>query len=158
MAVERTTVNSETTNSMSGLLGLSKGFESFSDDDLAAAVGSTPFAAEIEASGATPQTSMSVTMHATLPGEVVTEGTNGEILDEGSIEWVVPMDGTIVELRAQSQQAPANNAWWARPVSIVALVALIAWVVIMTCFIGYVAWARSRRSRRYRKRPHPTPT
>lgn len=157
MAVTRTTVNSETTNSMSGLLGLSKGFESFSDDDLAAAVGSTPFAEEIEASGATPQTSMSVTLHATLPGEVVTEQTNGEIVDEGAIEWVVPMDGTIVELRAQSQQAPANNAWWARPLSIAALVALIAWVVVMTCFIGYVAWARSRRSRRYRKRPRPTP-
>ena len=56
---------------------------------------------------------------------------------------------------AQSQQSPANNAWWARPLSIVALVALIAWVVFMTLFIGYVACARSRRSRRYRKRPRP---
>jgi len=158
MAVERTTVNKETTNTMSGLLGLSNGFESFSDEDLVTAVGSVPFAEEIEASGATPETSMSVTLHAALPGEIVTDETNGEIVDGGTIEWTVPMDGTIVELRALSEQAPANNSWWARPLSIVALVALIAWVAFMTFFIGYVAWARSRRSRRYRKRPRPTPS
>ena len=34
MAVARTTVNSDTTNTMSGLLGLSNGFASFADEDL----------------------------------------------------------------------------------------------------------------------------
>jgi hypothetical protein len=155
MAVARTTVNSDTTNTMSGLLGLSQGFESFSDEDLVTAVGSVPFAEEIEASGATPQSSMTVTLRAGLPGEIVDDETNGEISGDGIIEWVVPMDGTIVELRAESEQSPTNNAWWARPLSIAALVALIAWVAFMTFFIGYVAWARSRRSRRYRQRSRP---
>ena len=46
------------------------------------------------------------------------------MLDDGTMEWIVPMDGSIVEQRAQSEQSPANNAWWARPLSIAALVAL----------------------------------
>ena len=83
------------------------------------------------------------------------EETNGTTLDDGSLEWIVPLDGSIAEWRAQSLQAPANNAWWARPLSIAALVFLVAWVVFMIFFIGYVAWARSRRSRRYRQTPPP---
>jgi hypothetical protein len=158
MSVTRTTANSDTTNSMSGLLGLSNGFESFADADLVTAVGSLPFADQIEASGATPATSMSVMLRASLPGEIITEETNGEVVDGGAIEWIVPMDGSIIELRAQSEQAPADNAWWARPLSIAALVALILWVAFMTLFIGYVAYARSRRARRYRRRPRPSPS
>jgi hypothetical protein len=158
MAVERTTVNNDTTNSMSGLLGLTNGFESFADEDLVTAVGSMPFAAEIEASGATPDTSLIVTLRAALPGEIVSENTNGEVVEGDTIEWTVPTEGSIIELRAQSVQAPDNNAWWARPLSIGALVLLIAWVAFMTFFIGYVAWARARRSRRYRKRPRPSPS
>jgi len=158
MAVARTTVNSDTTNTMSGLLGLSNGFASFADDDLVTAVGSVPFAAELEASGATPETSLSVTLQASLPGELVEDETNGDVLDDGAVEWIVPMDGSIVEQRAKSEQSPANNAWWARPLSIGALVMLIAWVVFMTLFIGYVAWARSRRARRYRSRAGTRPT
>jgi hypothetical protein len=156
MAVARTTVNNDTTNSLSGLLGLSNGFESFADEDLVTAVGSLPFADEIAASDATPETSLNVTMQATLPGVVVADETNGEMIDGGAIEWIVPMDGSIIEQRAQSEQSPANNAWWARPLSIGALVLLIAWVAFMTVFIGYVAYARSRRARRYKKRPRPT--
>ena len=86
----------------------------------------------------------------------MSEETNGTTVEDGSLEWIVPLDGSIAELRAQSLQAPANNAWWARPLSIVALVALVGWVVFMIAFIGYVAWARSRRARRHRQRPHPT--
>ena len=160
MSVQRTTVNNDTTTTLHGLLGLSNGFAAFADDDLVTAVGSVPFAEEIEASGATPESSMRVTIGATLPGEIVPEETNGTTLDDGSLEWIVPLDGSIAEWRAQSLQAPANNAWWARPLSIAALVFLVAWVVFMIFFIGYVAWARSRRSRRYRQthRPRPNPT
>ena len=95
-------------------------------------------------------------MQATLPGVVVADETNGEMIDGGAIEWVVPMDGSIIEQHAQSEQSPANNAWWARPLSIGALVLLIVWVAFMTVFIGYVAYARSRHARRYKKRPRPT--
>jgi hypothetical protein len=155
MAVSRTTVNSTTTNKLGGLLGLPNGFAAFADDDLVTAVGSLPFADQIEASGSTPDTSMDVSIRAALPGEIVTDETNGKIGGE-SIDWVVPLDGSIVEWRAVSEQAPANNAWWARPLSVATLVALIGWVAFMFVFIGYVAWARSQRARRYRHRPRPT--
>ncbi len=101
---------------------------------------------------------MGVTIGASLPGEIVPEETNGTTLDDGTLEWIVPLDGSIAEWRAQSVQAPANNAWWARPLSITALVILVAWVVFMIFFIGYVAWARSRRARRYRQSHRPRPT
>jgi hypothetical protein len=160
MSVQRTTVNNDTTTTLHGLLGLSNGFAAFADDDLVTAVGSVPFADEIAASSATPESSMHVTIGASLPGEIVPEETNGTTLDDGTLEWTVPLDGSIAEWRAQSLQAPANNAWWARPLSITALVVLVGWVVFMIFFIGYVAWARARRSRRYRQshRPRPSPT
>ena len=154
MAIQRTTAGDETTTQLSGLLGLSNGFESFADADLIAAVGSLPFAEEIAASGATPQSSMSAVIRAELPGVIDPERTNGKLLDNGQLEWVIPLDGEITDWRAVSVQAPGDDRWWARPLSIVALIALIAWVGFMIVFIGYVAIARYRRARGYRRRPH----
>ena len=157
MAVSRTTSGDETTTRLSGLLGLSNGFESYADDDLIAAVGALPFADEIAASGATPESSLGAVIRADLPGDTDLEQTNGSELSDGSLEWVVPMDGTILDWRAVSVQAPDDDRWWARPLSIAALVALVVWVVFMTVFIGYVAYARWRRARGYKRRPRPTP-
>jgi hypothetical protein len=156
MKVTRSTVNKETTTGVSGLLGLSNGFNSFADQDLVTAVGSLPFGDQIAASGATPATSMTATFNVTLPGRLKAADTNGKRLADGSVQWTAPLDGQVANIRASSVQAPGNNDWWARPLSIVALVALVGWVLFMTLFIGYVVWARSRRSRAYRDRPHPT--
>ena len=159
MAVERTTVNNDTTNSMSGLLGLTNGFESFADEDLVHrrrldAVrrrdrGERSDAGDVAvrhaAGGASGRDRHRRTRTARCSTTTRSSGP-------------FPTDGSIIELRAQSVQAPENNAWWARPLSIGALVLLIGWVAFMTLFIGYVAYARSRRSRRYRKRPRPTPS
>jgi hypothetical protein len=153
MTVQRGTTNDETTTQVSGLLGLSNGFQTFADDDLVAAIGSIPFADEIAASGATPASSMTVTFRASLPGEVVDENTSGTVLEDGTIEWVVPMDDSVENLRAEAKQSPGDDRWWARPLSIVALIALIAWVGFMVCFITYVAIARWRRARDYKHRP-----
>ena len=153
MAIQRTTAGDETTTQLSGLLGLSRGFDSFADDDLVAAVGSLPFAGEIAASGATPQSSMSAVIRAELPGVIDPERTNATLLDSGQLEWAIPLDGEITDWRAVSVQAPGEDRWWARPLSIVALIALVAWVGFMIVFIGYVAIARSRRAHRYRHRP-----
>ncbi len=162
MSVQRTTDGDETTTQLSGLLGLSNGFETFADDDLITAVGSIPFAAEITASGATPESSMSAVIRAELPGVIDPERTNGTFLDDGRLEWVIPLDGEITEWRAISVQAPGDDRWWARPLSYVALIALIAWVGFMIFFIGYVAAARYRRARGYKRRPRsqgpPPPT
>jgi len=159
MSMVRTTVGDDTTTQLSGLLGLPDGFAAFADEELIAAVGSVPFADQLEAAGATPSTSMSASLRVALPGEIDPERTNGTELDDGRLEWVVPLDGTVLEMQASSVQSPGANRWWARPLSIIALVALIAWVVFMTLFIGYVAIARWQRSRRRRRRPpvHPAP-
>jgi len=157
MSMVRTTVGDETTTELSGRLGLPNGFEAFADADLIAAVGSVPFASQIEAAGATPATSMSAMLRVTLPGEVDPEQTNGTELDDGRLAWTVPLDGTILDVRALSVQSPGNDNWWARPLSIAALVALIAWVAFMTLFIGYVAFARWQRSRHRRRPPSSVP-
>lgn len=152
MTVQRGTTGDETTTQMTGLLGLTNGFETFADSELVTAIGSIPFADEIAASGATPETSMSVSIRATLPGEVVAENTTGSI-DGSTVEWIVPMDDSVENLRAESKQSPGDDRWWARPLSIVALVALVAWAVFMVFFILYVAIARWRRARDYKHRP-----
>jgi hypothetical protein len=152
MTVQRGTTGDETTTQMTGLLGLTNGFETFADAELVTAIGSIPFADEIAASGATPETSMSVTIRTVLPGEIVAENTTGSI-DGNTVEWVVPMDDSVENLRAESKQSPGDDRWWARPLSIVALIALAAWLVFMVLLIGYVAFARWRRARDYKHRP-----
>lgn len=147
MEMSRDTNGNDTTTTLTGLLGLPDGFESFADDDLIAAVGSVPFAEQIAAAGATPESSMNAVIRAELPGRIDADSTNGTRLGDNRLEWTVPMDGTIADLRAGSLQSPGDDRWWARPLSIAALVALVAWAAFMALFIGYVVWARWQRTR-----------
>ncbi len=156
MSMVRNSSGQDTTTRLAGLLGLPDGFASFADEDLVAAVGSVPFAEQIAASDVTPASSMGVTMRASLPGNIDGSQTNGTLIDEGQLEWVVPLDGTVLDSRAVSVQSPGDDRWWARPLSVLALVALIAWIAFMTLFIGYVAWARWQRTHR-RPPPRPAP-
>lgn len=155
MSVVRNTSGNDTTTRLSGLLGLADGFDTFADDDLIAAVGSVPFSAQITASGATAESSMSAVIRATLPGQIDADQTNGQQLGDNQLEWVVPMDGAILDWRALAAQSPGDGNWWARPLSIAALVALVGWVVFMTLFIGYVIWARWQRAHRRSGRSRP---
>jgi hypothetical protein len=157
MSMTRESDGDRTTTKLSGLLGLPDGFDTFADPDLVAAVGAVPFADRIAASGATPETSMSAVLRASLPGEVDESETNGTDVGEGVLEWTAPLDGTILDMRASSTQAPGDDRWWARPLSILALVALVAWVVLSVAFIGYVIWARLQRTRRRPPRPSREP-
>lgn len=145
-------VGDVTTNTLTGDFGLPNGFAEFADADLVGAVGAVPFAEEFAAEGITPATALSATVRARLPGEIVDDETNGTVLDDGRIEWVVPLEGQPLELSGRSQQEPSAGGSWARPLSVAALIALVAWVAFMTLFIGYVALARYRRARRYRRR------
>lgn len=154
MSMVRNTSGDDTTTRLSGLLGLSNGFETFADEDLIAAVGSVPFAEQIAASAATPESSMTVVMRVGLPGTIDEAETNGTQMADNRLEWTVPLDGSILDWRAASVQSPGDDRWWARPLSVVALVALIAWVAFMTLFIAYVIWARWQRAHRPR-RPGP---
>ena len=155
MEVGRGTNGDVTTSRLSGRLVLADGFGSFADPELVAAVGSLPFATQIAASGATPETSMSFTIRALLPGELNDAATNVEPNAGGVLEWSVPLDGSVLLWQAESTQQPGDGQQWARPLSILALVALIAWVAVMTLFIGYIAIARWRRARGYRRRHLP---
>lgn len=157
--VGRGVVGDVTNNSLNFNLTLPEGFAEFADAELVSTVGAVPFADEFAASGATPETSMSVTVTADLPGVLDDSRTTGESVD-GRLQWVADLSPTgFVEVQAFSEQSPDEDRPWARPLSIVALIALIAWVVFMTVFIGYVAFARWRRARRYRRRkPPPIPT
>lgn len=143
------------TNTARANLGLPDGYATFADDDLISVVGDVPFASRLAAEGAIPSTSFSAVLNVTLPGELVDEETNAEVLDDGRLQWTIPMDGTILEASARSEQAPSAGGVWARPVATVALIALIAWVAFMTLFISYVTVARWRRARRYRRRALP---
>ncbi len=135
-----------TTTTLTGQLVLPAGFDSFADSDLLNAVGGTPFADELTASGATPEDSMSVGLRAELPGDV--EDSNGEEAD-GGLEWEAPLDGSTAEVAATTVQRPAGGGW-ATALATVALVVLVAWIVVAAAFIVSVARARARRHRRRR--------
>ena len=118
-----------------------------------------PFADDFAEAGATPANSLGAVVRVDLPGSIISEETNGTVLDDGRIEWTIPIDGiSVLEISARTEQAPAEGNEWARPLSIAALVALVAWVSFMTLFILYVVVARWRRARRYKFRnPRPLP-
>lgn len=141
-----------TTNQLEGRLVLTDGFNTFADSELIAAVGSLPFAEELAESAATPSENMSVTIRASLPGVVNDEETNGTKTDDAFLEWVAPLDGSVLAWSAETTQAPAEGERWARPLSIAALVLLVAWLAFMALFIAFVVFARWRRARRHRQR------
>lgn len=143
------------TNLVRANLGLPDGFATFADDDLVSAVGGVPFEARIAEAGADPASSFSAVLNVRLPGELVDAETNAEVLDDGTLQWTVPADGSILEASARSEQEPSASGVWARPVATAAMIALIAWVGFMALFIVYVAVARWRRARRYRRRTLP---
>ena len=143
------------TNTARANLGLPDGFATFADDELVSAVGDVPFASRFEAAGASPENSLNAALIVTLPGELVAGETNADVLDDGRLQWTIPMNGAILEAAARSEQAPSAGGVWARPVAAVALIVLIGWVAFMCLFIGYVTVARWRRARGYRHRYLP---
>jgi hypothetical protein len=147
VTLARTSVDETINNELSGQLVLSGGFAAFADAELAEAVGGTPFVSQLDAAGATPPESMSVTFRVDLPGDV--ERTTGTSRD-GAIEWEAPLDGTSVDVATLSVQEPSTAPWWAAPLSVVALVLLVVWVVGATGFVAYVVAVRRHRVRRRR--------
>lgn len=143
------------TNTVRVNLGLPDGYATFADDELVGTLGDVPFSNRLETSGADPEESISAVFRVDLPGDVVANETNAEVLDDGRLQWTVPTDGSILEASARTEQTTAGGSEWARPVATVALVVLVAWLAVMTLFIGYVALARSRRARQYRRRALP---
>ncbi len=139
-------------NSLTGQLSLPQGFRSFADDDLIAAVGDVPFSDRFAAVGAQPSDTMSFTLTVDLPGRLVAAST-GTQLDDGSIRWTAPLDGSIVEIDLSTVQQPASSgSAWARPVAVLALAALVVWVIAAGAFIAFVMISRRRRQAQRRRR------
>ena len=92
MSVQRTTVNNDTTTTLHGLLGLSDGFAAFADDDLVTAVGRSRSPTD-RGERCDAGVLDAVTIRAGLPGEIVSEETNGTTVEDGSLEWIVRWTG-----------------------------------------------------------------
>ena len=93
-----------TTTTLTGNLVLTGGFDAFADADLLAAVGGSPYADELAASGATPAENMAVTLRAQLPGDVDERSNGTEV--EGMRQWEAPLDGQHVRRPAADRAAP----------------------------------------------------
>jgi hypothetical protein len=147
LAFERTASDDEVAVAMSGALTLPGGtWDAFGDQALIAATGGTPFAAQLDESGATPAESMSVELAVRLPGDV--DQSTGDSRD-GAVVWSAPLDGSSIDVSAKSVlRAGGADSGWAGPVGTVALVLLIAWLIVGVVLVVLVVRARSRRRNR----------
>jgi hypothetical protein len=150
VAIGRTVTADEITTTLSGTLSVSNGLDAFADPDLLAAIGGSPYAAELAAANRRPADVLTFTFAADLPGTV----TNSTVAagtapggGAGSV-WSVPLDGTSADLATTSvlTQGSSSGVW--SVVAKVALVALIAWVALAVAFIAFVARARRARAQR----------
>lgn len=140
LTLDRTVVKKTTTFTLNGMLQMTGGLEAFSDADLTAAVGATPFATQIAGAGLQPADAIGITLSATLPGSI---NNTTSVTAEG-LSWQVPFDGTAVDVATLSETKDTRNSW-ASPVARGARIALIAWGAISLVFIIYVMWARRRQ-------------
>ncbi|CAN5750882.1 hypothetical protein BH18ACT2_BH18ACT2_16750 [soil metagenome] len=141
-SVTRRAEGGVSTVELRGQLVLDGGFEAFADSDLVAAVGGPPFADQLASSLATPAGSMSVTVRASLPGEIETTGASAG----GTASWNAPLDGTTVDLTTRAVVRPAPG--WASVVATAALVLLVAWLLVVAGVAYLVVRARRRRAGR----------
>lgn len=129
-----------TTVSLAGSLRID-GMAAFADPDVLAAVGATPYAEEVVASGQGPTQAVTVTVRASLPGRLTSAtGT----VQGGKVSWIVPLDGSQLDLTTSAVDDHGTAKIWGAA-STVALIALIAWCVIAVAFIAWVVQQRRRR-------------
>jgi hypothetical protein len=146
IAFERSASDEEIVVAMTGTLVLPGGsWAAFGDQALITATGGTPFAAQLDESGATPAQSMSVELSVRLPGDV--EQSNGDTRD-GALVWSAPLDGSSLDVSARSVLRAGGGSGWAGPLGTVALVLLIAWLIVGIVLVSLVVRARNRRRTR----------
>jgi hypothetical protein len=130
---------------MTGFSGTTLGLASFADDELLAAVGATPWAAEVAAQGLTIDQVLSVSVSAALDGEVVaTTGTAG---DDGRVRWSIPLDGSLIDLATTSNVSLDKGGLW-KVLPFVTLAVLVLWVLAAVALIWRMVMARRAPVRR----------
>ena len=148
VALTRTVADGQVTTALAGSLRVDGGLNAFADPDLLAAIGGSPYADDIAATGLRPTDVVTFTFTADLPGQVTTVGT---ATGDPVLTWSVPLDGTTADLAttsviSESAVGESSGIWGT--VATVALVALIAWCVFAIGFIAFVANARRKKARR----------
>jgi hypothetical protein len=125
------------------------GLGAFADPDVLAAVGATPYAEEVVATGQGPTQAVVVTVRASLPGTINTAtGT----VEGGSVSWIVPLDGSQLDLATSATDDHGTAKIWGMA-SNVALIGLVVWCAIAAAFIAWVVRQRKRRAQRRSPRP-----
>jgi hypothetical protein len=133
--------DSETSVSLAGSLRID-GLAAFSDPDVLAKIGATPYAEQIAAANLSPNNAVGVTVRATLPGK--TTSAAGTV-QGGSVSWVVPLDGSQLDLATTAVDDHGTAKVWGVAAQI-ALIALVAWCVVAAGFIAWVVRQRKRRA------------
>ncbi|MEP7046002.1 MAG: hypothetical protein ABI949_04950 [Ilumatobacteraceae bacterium] len=148
VVLARSIDDSGTTVSLDGSLRID-GLAAFADPDVLSAVGATPYAEEVVASGQGPTQAVVVTVRASLPGRITSvTGT----VESGAVSWVVPLDGSQLRLTTTAVDDHGTAKIWGVAAS-AALIALVAWCVLAASFI---AWVMRQRKRRVKHRsPQP---
>ena len=151
VALTRTVADGQVTTALVGSLRVDGGLNAFADPDLLAAIGGSPYADDIAATGLRPTDVVTFTFTANLPGTVASTGTGTVESSEPVLTWSVPLDGTPADLATTSvisESAVGGSSGIWGTVATVALVALIAWCVFAIGFIAFVANARRKKARR----------
>lgn len=150
VALTRTVTDDDITTSLTGTLRVDGGIDAFADPDVLAAIGGSPYADNIAATGLRPTDVVTFTFNADLPGESTTPATD-TVDGEQALTWSVPLDGTTADLTTSTvlAQGTPSSIWGT--VATIALIVLIAWCVVAVAFIAFVSRARKQRAQR-----HPT--
>ena len=148
VVVTRSVAGNELTTAIAGTLRVDGGVDAFADPEVLAAVGGSPYADDIAATGLRPTDVLTFTFTADLPGVAATVG-GGSTSEATGLSWSVPLDGTAADLATTSllTQGGSSSTW--STVASVALVALIAWCLLAIAFI--IAVVRARRAREQRR-------
>lgn len=147
VALTRVVTDDDITTSLTGALRVEGGIDAFADPDVLAAIGGSPYADNIAATGLRPTDVVTFTFSADLPGDAATPAT-GSVDGEQALTWSVPMDQTSIDLTSSSvlAQGTPSSIWGT--VATIALVVLVAWCVLAVAFIAFVARARKQRAQR----------
>lgn len=140
----RTQTDDAATFTLDGAGRIDAGLAAFADPALLAAVGATPYAADIAEAALSPAQAFGLVFVADLPGSVDSTTSTAE---DGTLSWTIPLDGSSVPFATTVTQRVGREGPW-KVVADVALGALVVWIVLSTVFIGYVVLARRRRANR----------
>ena len=131
------------------------GLAAFADPDVLAAVGATPYAEEIAASGQGPSQAVGVTVGRRCRARSTRRQAQSPT---ATVSWIVPLDGSQLDLATNAVDDHGTAKIWGIA-SNAALIALVAWCVIAAAFIAWVVQQRKRRAHHHQSHePCNTPS